>query len=150
MEQVLTRRYEDLAYCYTTRDIDKLMDFSAEKVFEHGKPVTKAQIRKSYEEEFADEAALEEEAGEPLRFSLVNKILKVTSKGPDKAAARVRTNTRMNTKDGIFVIEEVMEDTDHWVKEKDGVWRMSETTDEKMISATKIIDGTPTPLPLDE
>jgi len=146
LEQIFTARYEELAYLYTTRDIDKLMDFTAEKAYERGKPLTRAQIRKSYEEDFADQAELEKEAGESLRFSLINKILKITPKGPGKASVRVRTNTRMNTRDGIFVIEEVMEDTDHWVKDKDGVWRISETTDEKPISATKIIDGTPTPL----
>ncbi len=149
VERVLTARYEELAYVYTTRDIDKLMDFSSGDSVENGKPLSKAMIRKSYEEEFADQAVLEQEAGESLRFSLVNKILKVTSKGPGKASARVRTNTRMNTRDGFYVIEEVMEDTDHWVKEKDGVWRIRETTDEKPISLKKIIDGKPTPLPLE-
>lgn len=149
LEKVLTARYEELAYVYTTRDIDKLMDFTSEDARENGKPRTKAQIRKDYEEDFAEQAELEEEAGESLRFSLVNKILKVTSKAPGTASTRVRTNTRMNTRDGFYVIEEVMEDTDHWVKGKDGVWRIRETTDEKQLSATKIIDGKPTPLPLE-
>lgn len=146
LEQIFTARYEELAYLYTTRDIEKIMDFTSEKATERGKPVSRAEIRKGYEEDFADQAKLEEEAGESLRFSLVNKILKITPKGPGKASVRVRTNTRMNTRDGFFVIEEVMEDTDHWVKDKDGVWRIAETTDEKPISATKIIDGKPTPI----
>jgi hypothetical protein len=151
LERIIEDRYDDLSYTYMTRDIEGYLDIVSDPFTnEDGKQENTEQRKAEFLEDLRDRDMLEKEVGESLRFSLQNDIIKLTPKGPKKVDAFVKFTLRMRTKDGFFVDEVIAENTDVWQLEKDGTWRMCESKDFEIISATVTVDGKVENIPLSE
>lgn len=148
IQSILERRYEDMGYAILTADIKGyLACISEPHIDSDGKKLKHADLERDFKADIRDRRELEKLAGESMRFSLQNDIIKLTQESPTRVAAFVKFTDRARTRDGRWVQTYVGENTDIWHLEGDGKWRLYECKPDKMISFTRTANGKTENLP---
>lgn len=129
MQAQIEKCYEDMDYAFLTRKAATMATFYDDKVIDNGKPHTRADEQKAWQDNFNDINDAERELGVTLRVGSKTEIVKLTPKGADRAAVQFKMTQR-----GFATIEGnsiqrvwIYKGRDLWVKKGDS-WKIAESS----------------------
>lgn len=129
MQAQIEKCYEDMDYAFLTRKAATMAAFYDDRVIDNGKPHTRADEQQAWQENFDEINDAERHLGVTLRVGSKTEIVKLTPKGPDRAAVQFKMTQR-----GFATIEGnsiqrvwIYKGRDLWVKKGDS-WKIAESS----------------------